>query len=162
MVLYRDLRNLTKPAMLMPWPQNLTMSNAQRRRWRGKSPLLWSCGVMGAPVRERLGTVHLAKQTHASAKPSPTPVFLQPGRTLGRKGHEKEGPALDLEKHCKDNQWLWKAQCPGASLSQGLCMESLAGTQSRCLVTDGSCGYTDTKLPEEAGRGRGHTWGHSS
>lgn len=82
---------------------------------------------MGAPVRERLGTVHLVKQTHVSAKPSPTPVFLQPGRTLGRKGHEEEGPALDLEKQCKDNQegdGNHSARVP-ASLRDS-CMERLA------------------------------------
>lgn len=43
--------------------------------------------------------MRLAKQTHALAQPPPTPVFLQPGRSLGGKGHEEEGLALDLEKH---------------------------------------------------------------
>lgn len=52
----------------------------------------------------KIGTMHLAKQIHTLVKPPPTPVFLQPGRTLGRKGHEEEGPACDLEKHCKDNR----------------------------------------------------------
>lgn len=57
---------------------------------------LWSpgCGSQG-----KVGTMHLAKQTHTLVQPLPTSVVLQPGRTLGRKG-----PDLALEEHCKDNR----------------------------------------------------------